>query len=221
MDNSSGGAAPVMPGDKVGVEEEFMPAENTFVDDDGVIRSAVVGHVQVSGGKISVHSTLHDVRKIEQGMMVLGTVTDDLHSVVFVRISNFENENGEHVATKDGKIIMDTGRPSRGGRDGRGGRGRPRPGEREAGRREEQVKLCGVGDIVLARVLFDDPDVYTLGVREPETGVIHAECEMCGGYMKHQGAGHLVCTECEHAQNRKVSSLYGNADEIKRLFKEL
>ncbi len=202
----------VMPGDWLGVEEEFSSADNTFVDSDGAIRAAIIGNVHIGNGKISVRNPNWERRKVERGMLVLGTVTDDMKSVAFIKLDTIRMNGIEYFAIKDGKIVAE--RPG-------GPRGRPFGRDREGGRPERPApsgKQCGVGDVIIAKVLFDDPDVYTLGIRDREAGVVYSECPLCGTHMAVEGPGMLSCPECKDREPKKVSALYGKPEEIKRLF---
>lgn len=205
----------VMPGDKLGVEEEYMPGENAFVDEsDGSIRAAIMGVPEIKDGKILVSNPNQNIVKVTRGMFVLGTITDSMKSVMFVKIDRLQVGNREFLPLKDGKIVMESrmrGPP----------RGRDGPPDRSDGprppREEPAGKPAGVGDVVLAKVLFEDPEIYTLVMNDKDTGVVHATCELCGGFMKPSGQ-FLVCGACENKQAKKVSPLYDQPEAIKRLF---
>jgi exosome complex RNA-binding protein Csl4 len=207
----------VMPGDKIGVEEEFVAADNTYVDSDGSIRAAILGAVVKKEGKISVVNESHDVRRFKRGMFVLGRVSDDLRAVLFVKLDNVHVNGVEYLPLKDGKIVMSQRRPPMGRERGRGfqPRGGP-PVERE----QRSAKPCGVGDVIIARIAYDDPEIYTLSLEDNEAGVVYSECELCNTHMEVDPAtGTLGCPACEHKAQKKVSALYGKPDQIRKLFK--
>ncbi|MDE1856718.1 MAG: exosome complex RNA-binding protein Csl4 [Candidatus Micrarchaeota archaeon] len=193
----------VMPGDSLSTEEENMPAVNSFAD-NGHIYASAVGRVQRSDGQIGVQST-SSVRRIAKNMMVVGVVTDYLRAVAFLKLDNMVINGVRFVAPKDGKILLE---------DDRHGP-RPGPGHQE----ERKSQPMKPGDVILARVLFDDPDIYTLGIREPDTGVIHANCELCGSSLKRSDHS-LVCPSCEHREHRKLSALFGDVDGVQRILRE-
>lgn len=209
----------VMPGDRLGVEEEYTASDNTFIDEsDGSIRSSIAGYVSINEGKISVHNPERDIRLLNRGMLILGTVTDDVKAVMFVKIDSIRTKNGEYLALKDGKIVMPPKRrPERGRRFGRDG-GEERHEEKPEQEPERESKPCGVGDVIIAKIFYEDPDIYTLSVTGPESGVVHSSCELCNSEMDAKGQDTLVCRECQHTQKRKVSSLYNQPEAIKRLF---
>lgn len=203
-----------MPGDKLGVEEEFAASENTYVDSDGTVRAAIIGYAKMDAGQASVTNPNHDIKNIQPGMTVIGTITDDVRAVMFVKIDTLKMNGKEFIALKDGKIILpkDRGPPRRS--FDRDNRGPPRPPAQE-----EKEKLCNVGDVILAKVLDDEQDTYVLGIRDRECGIIFANCELCGTHMQYENEKNaLVCPDCKHMQRRKVSSYYDKPEEIKRLF---
>jgi len=197
----------VIPGEKVATEEEFVAGNNTFVE-DGVIYASVIGNAVKENGAVSVSAAGREIKIIDKNMLVLGTVTDDVKSVIFVKIDDINIDRKDYLALKDGKIIMDRPRPQRFG-GSRGGDNRFHS--------ERPMKPCGVGDTILARVLYNDKDSYTLSLSGNETGVIYAKCGECASDMLSEN-NMLVCKECGHRERRKISSLYNKPEDIKKLF---
>jgi exosome complex RNA-binding protein Csl4 len=210
----------VMPGDKLAMEEEAVPSDNTY-SEEGIIYSSIIGKVKIDSGKISVHSDVNEIRKVMKDMLVLATVTDDLPAVSFVKIGPMQVKGVKYIAIHDGKILVPKPREDRfrgRDRDG-GGFGGGRGGRTERFEQPQKLpRLCGVGDVIIARVLEDAGDLYLLGVRDPECGVVQSSCELCDHDMRFDGRG-LACTECKHRQMKKISQYYGKTEEIKRLFK--
>lgn len=198
----------VMPGDKIALEEEFTPADNTFVDNDGSIRAAIIGNVSVKDGKISVINQKHNIKNFKRGMPVIGRVSDDLRAVMFVKLDNVTVNGIEYKALKDGKIVASSGRRPGGG------------GDRGFQREKPEPKPCGVGDVILARIIYEDPEIFTLAVDDDDSGVVYAECEMCTTHLEADPKNFSVlsCPECKHKQQKKVSVLYGKPEEIRKLF---
>ncbi|MCL5430069.1 MAG: hypothetical protein M1504_01160 [Candidatus Marsarchaeota archaeon] len=205
----------VLPGDKIGVEEEFVSGTNTYVE-NGEIFSAIIGNVGISEGKISVSNQRHEIKNMKRGMFVVGKVTDDVRSVMFVKLDNIHVNGVEYIALKDGKIVMPKPRlgmyGDRGGGFDRGRRGPPQPAQKEP-------KMCGVGDVILARIQYDDPEIYTLSLEDNESGVVYSECQMCSNYMQIVD-GALYCNNCRRKERRKISPLYGKPEAIKELLKK-
>jgi exosome complex RNA-binding protein Csl4 len=199
----------VMPGDRLSTEEEFLPASNTYVE-SGSIYSLVPGERTVTEGKIGVKSLGREITKFKKSMLVLGTVTGDLKNVLFVKIDNLPLGNKDYIAIKDGKIVLSgRGGPRPGFHDRRGPGGREREHEREA-------RPAALGDILLSRILFDDDESFVLDLRDPELGVVFAQCEECNSPLEARQDGTLYCPVCKHVEHKKVSSLYGRHSEIEK-----
>lgn len=198
----------VMPGDRVAAEEEAEAGNNTFVD-QGSVYAATMGKVALKDGRIDVVPFGRDIRRIERDTLVIGNVTDDMRSVIFVKIDDISSGNKEFLAMKDGKIVLPKPKPRFGRHGGADSRPRSRTPE----------KLCGTGDTIVARVQYDDKDSYALGFDTPETGVVYAKCELCNSELDLDWKnGVLVCRECRHVEHRKISELYGKPEEVIKLF---
>lgn len=205
-----------MPGERLATEEEFVPGENTYVE-EGVIYASAIGSVATDAGKISVRQKGRSIRLIDRNMLVLGTVVESAKSVVFVKIDDINLEGKEYLALKDGKIPSKPPR-SGGGPRFRGRRDREGPREQEDSE-EAPGKQCNLGDTIIARVQFNDKDSYQLIMDRPETGVIATRCGLCGGEVEcNEQRTALKCLECGHDEKRKISSLYNKSEEIKKLF---
>ena len=202
----------VTPGEKIGTEEEFQPGQNTY-SENGVVYASTFGVVKTQEGTVNVQpGTGREIRIIDKGMTVLGTVTDDMKSVIFVDISPISVGKKEYMALKDGKILPP--RPPMGA-------ARAPMGRRGTDNKfyEAKEKMCGVGDTVIAKVLFNDKDSYTLGILGEPFGVVYAKCSRCGEEMDWNQERHiLVCSVCGAAERRKVSVFYGQPEKIKALF---
>ena len=202
----------VTPGEKVGTEEEFSPGENTF-SDNGIIYSMVAGRVSESNGSVSIEPAARSIKKIDRDMLVVGVVTDDMKNVMFVRLENMSSKGKDFLALKDGKILAPKPRPQH-----FGGRGDDRGGGRfRRGGSETPEKPCGLGDTILARVLYNDKDSYTLSLNGPETGVIHAACAQCGASMDRKDGSILECKECGYIARKKLSEYFGKPEEVNNL----
>lgn len=197
----------VTPGEKIATEEEFASGDNTFVE-EGVIYSAVIGNVTKTDGIVGVATTGREIKIIGKDMLVIGTVTDDMKSVMFVELDDINIEKKDYLALKDGKIVAP--RPPR--------FGPPDRGSNRFGGGEKQEKPCGIGDTILARVQYNDKDSYQLSFNGGETGVIYSKCDLCGGQMDQKDRNILACRECGHSARKKISDLYNKPEEIQKLF---
>lgn len=199
----------VTPGERIATEEEFTSGNNTYVE-NGVIYSAVIGNVVRGEGSVGVAASGREIKIIGRDMLVIGVVTDDMKSVMFVKLDDINTERKDYLALKDGKILAP--RPPRFGGPRMGG------GENRFSSEKKTEKPCGIGDTILARVLYNDKDSYTLSLNGRETGVIYSKCEVCGGEVDRKAESILECRECGHSAHKKISEFYNKAEEIKRLF---
>ena len=146
-------------------------------------------------------------------MTVLGTVTDDMKSVIFVEISAINVGKKEYLALKDGKILPP--RPSPGAArapDGKEGHGQQvLRGEGEDVRRRRH----GASRRSYSTTRTPTPSGYWGSRSEWSTpSAASAARRWTGTTERHI----LVCSVCGNAERRKVSVLYGQPEKIKALF---
>lgn len=186
-----------VPGEKLGVEEEFTPSENTFTE-NGEVYASAVGLVNASGGKVKIENGMNEIRSLGRGSVVIGTVVGALPSVIFVNIDGMKSGTRHYVALKDGKLVMARGGP------------------REQHSRGMEFKPCGMGDLIIARIVRDDEDAYELSLNGEEEGVVFSRCETCSfPLVRGKNDDVLECGRCKHKEGRKISSLYGKTEEVK------
>ncbi|MCL5433753.1 MAG: exosome complex RNA-binding protein Csl4 [Candidatus Marsarchaeota archaeon] len=178
----------VLPGEALGIEEEFLSSKNTFVD-EGVIRSAAFGKIIKENGKIEV-KPLKSISKIQNNMVIIGKITDNVGSVVFVKIDDIKIENEEYLALFDGKIIMRRSHDN------------------------HQHKPCSIGDIILAKIIDLEEDTYILDIFEQNLGVVFSTCPFCGIPLIKNDYRFLVCTECKHKEQKQLSPFYMSFEQI-------
>ncbi len=199
----------VFPGEIISTEEESTPAAGAFAE-EGSVRAALVGRVLQSDSKIGVDG-MRNVRPYRTGMAVLGLATDDLRSVVFIKLDTLRSGSASFVALKDGKVVSpkpDTRRMH--------GRGRGR----DEAPQQKPSKPLRVGDVIAALIIAEDRDTYTLSINMPDFGVVYSECSECGRPMEYDAQSKaLVCRACEVQEFKKVSTLYGDAGKIEELLK--
>ena len=190
----------MFPGDNLSTEEEFVSSRNTFID-NGNIHASVIGKTVVKDGTIMVESISKEIKSFYRGMYVLGEITDDLHTIVFVKIENFKKDKDVYISFKSGKIIMKSHAPNN--------------RQRHDGHSENKTeyKPFGIGDIILARITFDDKDVYTLDCGSSELGVVHSKCALCDASLQLID-NVLHCSNCELDISKKTSIMYNNSVAI-------
>ncbi len=192
----------VVPGDRLSTEEEFLPAGNTFAE-SGNLYASLIGKPIVDSGKICVSSKMN-ITKYGKGMLVTGVVVGDLKAVLFVDIDEMVIDGIRYISIKDGKVLIP--KP----RDSMGGMGRAPP--------KEMQRPAAMGDVILARIQFDDADSYSLSMHDSETGIVFTKCDRCGIPMT-MSNGSVSCPSCEYRTRKRVSPLYGNFGGIIEMVK--
>ena len=176
----------VIPGEKLGVIEEFMPGPGTYVH-NGTIYSKITGRtlVDVLNKKISVYPMVHTVAVPRVGSIVVGQVYSVQSKVSIIRIWRI----GKKLLSGffSGIIhISDVAREYI----------------------EYMHDAYKIGDIVRAKVISEKNRAYHLSTAEKNLGVIFAFCSNCGALLRLE-RGRLKCPRCGNIEKRKVASDYG------------
>jgi len=176
----------VMPGDYLCVEEEFLPGPWTYVDDNGVVRSLIVGTpvFDYTTRRVSVKPLKRRIMLPKQGDNVVGVVSAVKEDVAVVKVIGFDIYNPLknpitgllHISQ-----ISET-------------------------RIDSVYDAVRMGDLIRARVLNNYVPLL-LSIKDPKYGVILAYCSKCGSVLVKKGET-LVCPSCGSTERRKVSIDY-------------
>ncbi|HJX02297.1 MAG TPA: exosome complex RNA-binding protein Csl4 [Candidatus Bathyarchaeia archaeon] len=176
----------VLPGERLGVIEEFVPDAGTFVK-DGVIYSKVVGRAlhDLATRRVSVHQVGRQPLIPQVGSIVMGQVAGGQSDSVKVRIFQIGDKQIStvfvgvlHVSDANIRYV------------------------------DSMHDVCKAGDIVRARVISDKNQVYHLSTKDRELGVIYAFCSNCGGTLEPTRQG-MHCPKCGRIEERKTTADYG------------
>jgi len=176
----------VVPGEKLGVVEEFSPGQGAY-EENGTIYAQLVGHTLVDLSKkiVSVHSRVRTPIVPTEGATVLGVVTNAQGRVATVNIVKID----EHVLQTPFVGVLHISSSS------------PRY-------ERDMVDVCKALDIVRARVVNvknRDPQLTTIG---RGLGVVKAFCSRCGHVLIRKGHA-LQCESCRNIERRKIAEDYG------------
>jgi len=180
----------VVPGERIGVIEEFIPDSGTYVE-NGVIYSKNVGYILVDSvnRKISVYPLARGLCVPRVGSIVIGHVFSIQSSMAFIRIVKVGKKflsgfftGVLHVSDVDVKYTKDI------------------------------YSALKVGDLVRAKVISDVNRMFHLTTRGEKLGVILALCSKCGGtlILKSKRSKGLYCSVCGNTETRKIASDYGS-----------
>ncbi|MBS7624439.1 MAG: exosome complex RNA-binding protein Csl4 [Candidatus Bathyarchaeia archaeon] len=182
----------VVPGERIGVIEEFIPDRGTYVE-NGVIYASNVGYLLIDqvSRKVSVHPVTREACVPRVGSIVVGHVVNVQSAMAFIRIIKVGKRflsgfftGVLHISDIEEKFTEDI---------------------------FDAIKL---GDLVRAKVISEANRTYHLTTRGERLGVIFALCSKCGGVLKLRGKSkkegkNLYCEDCGNIESRKIASDYG------------
>ena len=176
----------VVPGDSLGVIEEFIPGTGTYVQ-DGIIHSQITGRtlLDMLNKKVSIYPLIHGVSVPKIGSIVTGQVSNVQSKSVTLRISQIGNKflSGNftgilHISDASPDYV------------------------------DLMYDVCKPGDVMRAKVISTTNRTHHLSTSERNLGVIYAFCSHCGHILTLQKRG-LQCLKCGKTEKRKFASDYG------------
>ena len=176
----------VIPGDRLGVIEEFISGSGTYVR-DGFIFSRVTGRVLMDliNKRVSVYPLARGACVPRVGSIVSGSVISVQDSAANLRIFKIGTRNLSgfftgliHISDSSFRYV------------------------------DTMFDVCRVGDIVRAKVISNKNGVYHLTLKGENLGVVYAFCSSCGRVLMKRRAK-MVCENCGNIEKRKTSIDYG------------
>jgi exosome complex component CSL4 len=179
----------VLPGDVLGVTEEFVPAEWTY-EEEGKIKSLVVGTVSIDekNKKIAIVPKTGTPSCLEVGKSIVGQVSEVRGQRASVKIEKIKDNNRGLTTSFVGGIHIS---------------------QAQKGYLAKLTEAFRIGDIVEAKVTkiigLDNVDLTTAN---EELGVLKAMCTKCRHYMVKTDKNEVVCLNCGKKERRKISAHY-------------
>jgi exosome complex component CSL4 len=176
----------VLPGERLGVIEEFVPDTGTFVK-NGVIHSKLVGRalLDLATRRISVHPVGRGVLIPKVGDTVVGQVLSVQPENANVRI--FQVGNRELSGTFMGVLhISDV----------------------YLRYVDSMFEVCRAGDIIRAKVISEKNQTDHLSTKDKDLGVVYAFCSDCGAALESRRQN-MHCPRCGRIERRKTAFDYG------------
>ena len=179
----------VLPGERLGVIEEFIPDAGTY-SKDGVIYSKVVGCalMDMLNRKVSVYPLVAEASVPKVGTTVVGQVGNAQSDNVLVRIFKVGDKKISgvfggilHVSDVEDRYV------------------------------ESINDACRPGDIVRGKVISEKNQIYHLSTVENDLGVLYAFCSRCGTLLE-QKRREMTCPKCGNVEQRKTAPDYGKAE---------
>ena len=176
----------VLPGERLGVIEEFIPNAGTYVK-EGTIYSKVVGRalLDLLNKRVSVYPLVHGARVPKVGSIVLGQVSSVQTQNAIVRIFQIGKKYLSgffsgilHISDVQLRYV------------------------------ESMFNICKPGDILRAKVISKKNKTYHLSTKDKNLGVIYAFCSRCG-YVLELKRQRMYCLRCGSMEKRKTTLDYG------------
>lgn len=180
----------VVPGEKIGVIEEFIPDDGTYVE-DGVIYAKNAGYILIDSisRKVSVYPLTKGLAYPKIGNTVVGYVISIQGSTAFIRIIKVGKRllsgfftGALHVSDVNTRYT------------------------------DEVSNAVKIGDLVRAKVINYANGVFHLTTKGEKLGVILTLCSKCGGILllKNKKGRKLYCKDCGNIEIRKIALDYGS-----------
>jgi exosome complex component CSL4 len=176
----------VVPGERLGVVEEFMPGPGTY-EQNGTIYSEITGYTTRDkiNKAVSVKPTVKRPLVPMEGDIVVGTVVNAQGKMATLNLTRIGDRNLSTPFTA--LLHISTSSP-----------------------RYERVmmEVCKAADVVRARVVNIKNRVPQLTTIGRGLGVISASCSRCGDPLVLRGTI-LQCHTCMNIERRKLADDYG------------
>jgi exosome complex component CSL4 len=165
----------VVPGERLGVIEEFTPSGLTY-EDRGQIRSLILGQAAVNKAERSVEVSGHGLSSPFplEGSVVEGIVENMTGAGGLVRIYTV---NGEEVSTNLTGVLRS---------------------------RDRQGNSYKLGDVVRAVVTSLGNNNIWLSIDDDRAGILRTFCSICGGNVTIIPPDKVSCMVCGNIERRKL-----------------
>jgi exosome complex component CSL4 len=176
----------VVPGDRLGVIEEFTSGDGTYVE-SGTIYSKITGHtlLDMLNRQVSVYPLVQKVSIPQVGNIITGLVLDVKSKNAVLRIFQI----GDKMLSGFFKGMLHISGVSHGYVD-------------------NMFNVCKAGDIMRAKVISTKNRSFFLSTADKDLGVVYALCSRCGHVLQPENRG-MKCPKCGNFERRKMSPDYG------------
>jgi len=177
----------VLPGERLGVIEEFIPDSGTYVK-DSIIYSKIVGQalMDLINKRVSVYPLINGAVTPKVGTIVLGQVGNAQSDNALVRIFKVGNKKISgvfggiiHISDVSDRYI------------------------------NSMNEVCRSGDIIRAKVISEKNQIYHLSTQDRNLGVLYGFCSRCSTVMNIDRY-EVRCPKCGSIEKRKTAIDYGN-----------
>ncbi|NJE60811.1 exosome complex RNA-binding protein Csl4 [Thermococcus sp. 21S7] len=178
----------VLPGDYLGVIEEYFPGEGVK-EENGELYAIRAGKVKIDQSKmeISVEPVTDTPPLPQPGDIVIAKILEVKPQAAIVQLIKIEGRNDREIATSKLAGIHIS--------------------QVREGYVEGMSSEFKIGDIIRARVIANEKSPIQLSTKGHDLGVVYALCSRCRAPLVRRG-DKLICPRCGHVETRKLSSLY-------------
>jgi exosome complex component CSL4 len=179
----------VLPGERLGVIEEFTPDSGTY-EKNGVIYSKIVGRslLDLQNRRVSVYPVVEGVVVPKIGTVVIGQIGNAQSDNVLVRIFRM----GKKKLSGNFGGILHVSDVS----------------DRYVDSMSDVVKP---GDIIRAKVISAKNQIFHLSTNDKNLGILYAFCSRDGTLLEQQRYD-LKCPKCGNIERRKLAPDYGKEE---------
>ncbi|MCJ7560784.1 exosome complex RNA-binding protein Csl4 [Candidatus Bathyarchaeota archaeon] len=181
----------VLPGERLGVIEEFIPDSGTYVK-DSVIYSKIVGRalMDLLNKRVSVYPLTDRAVVPKVSATVIGQVGNAQSDNVLVRILKVGTTKKKLSGVFSGILhISDV----------------------EDRYVDSMNEVCKPGDIIRAKIISEKNQIYHLTTVDKDLGVLYAFCSLCGNLLE-QRKYEMRCPKCGNIEKRKTALDYGKEE---------
>jgi exosome complex component CSL4 len=176
----------VVPGDLLGVIEEFTSGPGTYVE-SGTIYSKITGRtlLDMLNRQVSVYPIIQTVNIPKIGDIITGLVLEVKSKNAVLRIFQIGNKTLSgffkamlHISGVSHSYV------------------------------DNMFNICKEGDIMRAKVISTQNRSFFLSTADKNLGVVFALCSRCGHVLQ-SGKHGMECSKCGNFERRKLSPDYG------------
>ncbi len=177
----------VLPGDVLGVIEEFLPGNGVYEDEEGQLHSQVVGIpiFDLMEHVVSIKSLTAPSPTPNIGDTVLARIIDVKSTFATAKIFRIEGRESKNINLFTGILHISKVSTSF---------------------IRSMYSVVRIGDIIRARVL-NSVSPYLLSIRGKDYGVTLAFCSQCLGPLVPRDL-ELYCPRCRRSEKRKIAFKY-------------
>ncbi len=176
---------PVLPGDKLGVVEQFLPGMGTY-EKEGAIYATFTGNAKIDlkNKRVTVLPTTRVPQIPKEGATVLASVTHTSDKMATVSIWKIEEKMLQNPFTALLHISSSSPRYE-----------------------NDMSDVCKSGDIIRARVIEMTNRIPKLTTAGRGLGVVRAFCSKCGAVFEFTNR-RLQCPSCGNIERRRLAEDY-------------